>query len=72
MKRSVSPSKGRSRSWRNADSSNRVGDWLNGSPQNYYVSVNVKYDFQLYTPLMRQLLGNPITMSVSVQMRTNY
>jgi hypothetical protein len=54
-----------------ADSSNRVDKWTNGT-QNYYVSVNVKYDFQLYTPLMQQLLGNPITMNVSVQMRTNY
>jgi Flp pilus assembly protein TadG len=54
------------------DGSNRVTDWLNGSPTNYYVSVNVTYDFQLYTPLMRQLVGNPIHMSVSVQMRTNY
>jgi len=54
------------------DGSNRVTDWLNGSPVNYYVTVNVTYDFQLYTPLMQQLVGNPIHMSVSVQMRTNY
>ena len=56
------------------DSSNRVDKWLSGDPnsQNYYVTVNVKYDFQLYTPLMQQLVGNPIHMSVSVQMRTNY
>ena len=40
--------------------------------QNYYVTVNVKYDFLLYTPLMQQLVGNPIHMNVSVQMRTNY
>ena len=56
------------------DASNRVDKWVSGSisNQNYYVTVNVKYDFQLYTPLMRQLVGNPIHMSVSVQMRTNY
>ena len=54
-----------------ADSSNRVQDWVSGTT-NYYVTVNVKYDFQLYTPLMQQLVGNPIHMSVSVQMRTNY
>lgn len=54
-----------------ADSSNRVQDWVGGTT-NYYVTVNVKYDFQLYTPLMQQLVGNPIHMSVSVQMRTNY
>ena len=54
------------------DGSNRVSDWLGGSTTNYYVTVNVKYDFQLYTPLMQQLVGNPIHMSVSVQMRTNY
>jgi|SRR5260370_12733400 Flp pilus assembly protein TadG len=54
--------------------SNRVDKWVSGSAanQNYYVTVNVKYDFQLYTPLMQQLVGNPIHMSVSVQMRTNY
>ena len=56
------------------DTSNRVDKWTSGvaSNQNYYVTVNVKYDFQLYTPLMQQLVGNPIHMSVSVQMRTNY
>jgi Flp pilus assembly protein TadG len=56
------------------DTSNRVDKWTSGlaSSQNYYVTVNVKYDFQLYTPLMQQLVGNPIHMSVSVQMRTNY
>jgi TadE-like protein len=54
-----------------ADGSNRVDKWMNGT-QNYYISVNVKYDFHLYTPLMQQLLGNPVTMNVSVQMRTNY
>ncbi len=57
-----------------ADTSNRVDKWVSGvmANQNYYVTVNVKYDFQLYTPLMQQLVGNPIHMSVSVQMRTNY
>lgn len=56
------------------DSSNRVDRWVSGDPNNanYYVTVNVKYDFQLYTPLMQQLVGNPIHMSVTVQMRTNY
>ncbi len=53
------------------DSSNRVDKWVSGTT-NYYVTVNVKYDFQLYTPLMQQLVGNPVHMSVSVQMRTNY
>ena len=53
------------------NTSNRVQKWLDGDA-NYYVTVNVKYDFQLYTPLMQNLLGNPLTMSVSVQMRTNY
>jgi Flp pilus assembly protein TadG len=56
------------------DTSNRVDKWTSGlaSNQNYYVTVNVKYDFQLFTPLMQQLVGNPVHMSVSVQMRTNY
>ncbi len=56
------------------DSSNRVDKWVSGAAtdQNYYVTVNVKYDFLLYTPLMQQLVGNPIHMNVSVQMRTNY
>lgn len=53
------------------NTNDRVDLWINGTT-NYYVTVNVKYDFHLYTPLMQQLLGNPITMSVSVQMRTNY
>jgi Flp pilus assembly protein TadG len=57
-----------------ADTSNRVDKWVSSDPnnQNYYVSVNVKYDFQLFTPLMQQLVGNPVHMSVTVQMRTNY
>lgn len=56
------------------DASNRVANWLSGDPAkaNYYVTVNVTYDFQLYTPLMQQLVGNPVPMSVTVQMRTNY
>jgi Flp pilus assembly protein TadG len=56
------------------DASNRVDKWVSGTAanQNYYVTVNVKYDFQLFTPLMQQLVGNPVHMSVSVQMRTNY
>lgn len=53
------------------NSNNRVEQWLDGT-NNYYVTVNVKYDFHLYTPLMQQLVGSTITMSVSVQMRTNY
>lgn len=57
-----------------ADTSNRVDKWVSGvaANQNYYIIVNVKYDFQLYTPLMQQLVGNPIHMTVFVQMRTNY
>jgi Flp pilus assembly protein TadG len=54
------------------DTSNRVDDWVGQNPTNYYITVNVKYDFQLFTPLMQQLVGNPVHMSVSVQMRTNY
>jgi Flp pilus assembly protein TadG len=56
------------------DSTNRVDKWVSGTQanMNYYVTVNVTYDFELYTPLMQQLVGNPIHMSVSVQMRTNY
>ena len=56
------------------DTSNRVDKWTSGSAanQNYYVNVIVKYDFQLYTPMMQQLVGNPVHMTVAVQMRTNY
>jgi len=49
----------------------RVSLWLDGTA-NYYINVNVRYSFQLYTPLLQNLLGNPVPMSVSVQMRTNY
>ena len=49
----------------------RVSNWITGTT-NYYVTVNVKYNFQLYTPLLQNLVGNPVLMSVSVQMRTNY
>jgi hypothetical protein len=39
---------------------------------NYYVTVTTRYNYALYTPLFQNLVGNPITMKVSVQMRTNY
>lgn len=53
---------------------NRVTLWTAGGVlnTNYYVNVGVTYDFQLYTPLMQGLVGNPIHMKVWVQMRTNY
>jgi hypothetical protein len=56
------------------DTSNRVNKWTSGGAanQNYYVNVIVKYNFTLYTPMMQQLVGNPVHMSVAVQMRTNY
>jgi Flp pilus assembly protein TadG len=56
------------------DGTNRVDKWLDGDPndQNYYLTVNVTYDFHVYTPVMQQLVGSTITMSVSVQMRSNY
>ena len=55
-----------------SNTNNRVDLWLAGQNSAYYVLVNVKYDFTLYTPLMQNLVGNPVTMSVSVQMRPNY
>ena len=54
------------------NTNNRVALWNAGQFSAYYVTVNVKYNFQLYTPILQNLLGNPITMSVSVQMRPNY
>lgn len=53
------------------NSNDRVSLWQGGT-DNYYITVNVQYAFQLYTPLLQNLLGNPVPMSVSVQMRTNY
>ena len=49
----------------------RVDLWLGGC-SNYYITANVKYQFQLYTPLLQNLVGNPVLMNVTVQMRTNY
>jgi Flp pilus assembly protein TadG len=54
------------------NATNRVDDWVGQNPTFYYVNVIVKYDFTLYTPMMQQLVGNPVHMSVAVQMRTNY
>jgi Flp pilus assembly protein TadG len=54
------------------NTSNRVDNWLSQNSTFYYVNVIVKYDFTLYTPMMQQLVGNPVHMSVAVQMRTNY
>jgi len=50
---------------------NRVDNWTAGTT-NYYITVNVTYNFTLYTPLLQNLVGNPVLMSVTVQMRTNY
>lgn len=53
--------------------SNRVDNWNGATPTtNYYVTVNATYNFTLFTPLLQNLVGNPVTMNVSVQMRTNY
>ncbi len=53
------------------DTTNRVDKW-NAAVTNYYATVTAKYDFTLYTPLLQNLVGNPLTMTVTVQMRTNY
>jgi len=55
-----------------SNTSNRVDNWVAQNPTFYYVNVIVTFDFQLYTPMMQQLVGNPVHMSVAVQMRTNY
>jgi Flp pilus assembly protein TadG len=54
------------------NSNDRVSLWVAGTTTNYSISVNVKYDFQLYTPLLQNVVGNPVPMTVTVQMRTNY
>jgi Flp pilus assembly protein TadG len=53
------------------NTNNRVDLW-NASTTNYYVTVKATYNFTLYTPLLQNLIGNPVLMQVSVQMRTNY
>jgi len=54
------------------DSSNRVDKWNAGQTSAYYVNVNVTFNFTLYTPLLQNLVGNPVPMKVGVQMRPNY
>jgi hypothetical protein len=54
------------------NNNNRVDLWNAGQNSAYYVNVIVKYNFQLYTPLLQNLVGNPVTMNVAVQMRPNY
>ena len=54
------------------NNNNRVALWNAGQNSAYYVNVIVKYNFQLYTPLLQNLVGNPVTMNVAVQMRPNY
>lgn len=54
------------------NTNNRVALWNAGQNSAYYVNVIVKYNFQLYTPLLQNLVGNPVTMNVAVQMRPNY
>ena len=54
------------------NNNNRVALWNAGQNSAYYINVIVKYNFQLYTPLIQNLVGNPVTMNVAVQMRPNY
>ncbi len=53
------------------NTNSRVANYI-GNITNYYVTVTTRYNYTLYTPLFQNLVGNPITMKVSVQMRTNY
>jgi Flp pilus assembly protein TadG len=53
------------------NTNNRVDLW-NAATTNYYLTVNVTYNFTLFTPLLQNLVGNPVVMRVGVQMRTNY
>ena len=53
------------------NTSNRVDLW-NAATTNYYITVITTYNFTLFTPLLQNLVGNPVAMRVSVQMRTNY
>ena len=54
------------------DATNRVDRWNAGQYSAYYVTVNVTFNFTLYTPLLQNLVGNPVPMNVGVQMRPNY
>ena len=49
----------------------RVGDY-NNSVTNYDVTIKVSYQFSLYTPLFRNLVGSPLTIKPGVSMRTDY
>jgi len=52
-------------------SATRTGNY-NSGVRNYNVTVSVQYSFQLLTPLMGNLLGNPLTFTATAVMRTNY
>ena len=49
----------------------RVGDY-NNAVKTYDITVKVSYQFQLYTPLLQNLVGNPLTINPGVSMRTDY
>ncbi len=52
-------------------SATRIGNY-GSAVINYPVTVSVQYSFQLLTPLMGGLLGNPITFTATAVMRANY
>jgi Flp pilus assembly protein TadG len=54
-----------------ASTETRIADY-NSAVTNYSVTVSVSYSFQLLTPLMGSLLGNPLTFTTTSVMRTNY
>lgn len=52
-------------------SETRIADFNSGLT-NYPVTVTVSYSFQLLTPLMGSLLGNPLSFRTTAVMLTNY
>jgi Flp pilus assembly protein TadG len=52
-------------------SDTRVANY-NAAVNAYNVTVRATYSFQLLTPLMGNLLGNPVTFTATAVMRSNY
>ena len=56
----------------NPDQASRAADYTDGGAPQYEVKVTATYQFSFITPIIGDLIGNPLTLKSSASMRTEY
>jgi hypothetical protein len=56
----------------NPDQGSRSANYTNGGASSYEVKVSATYQFSFITPIIGDLIGNPLTLKSSASMRTEY